>query len=146
VHIKEHVKLHIISGGWLFFTRSDQVGAGLCEFFHRNFEICWHRMTMDPGTDQLWQWRFSYIKEHVKLHILSGGWLFFMRSDQVDAGLCEFSHRNFEISGHRMTHGSRYRPAMAMGVLAYRRGRQTTYTIRAQGLWDVILASWCRGL
>jgi len=72
-----------------------------------------------PATDQLWPGGFLHIKEDVKLHILSSGWLFLMRSDQVGAGLCEFSHRNFEVLGDRMTHGSRYRLAMARGVLVY---------------------------
>jgi hypothetical protein len=37
-----------------------------------------------------------------------------------------------------MTHRSRYRPVMAMGVLAGSRGRQTTYSIRRLALFDEI--------
>ena len=30
VHLKEDVKLHILSRGWFFLRRSDRVGAGKC--------------------------------------------------------------------------------------------------------------------
>jgi hypothetical protein len=42
----------------------------------------------DPGTDQLWPCGFLHVQEDVKVHILSGGWLFLMRSDIVSAGKC----------------------------------------------------------
>jgi hypothetical protein len=41
-----------------------------------------------PATHQMGQWGLVHIKEHVKIHILSGGWLFLMRSDIVGAGKC----------------------------------------------------------
>jgi len=41
VHLKEHAKLYILSGGRFFLRGFGIVGAGLCEFPHTNFEIFW---------------------------------------------------------------------------------------------------------
>ena len=75
-----------------------------------------------PATDQLWIWGFLHIKEHVKLYIVLGGRFFLRGFGIVGAGVCDFSHTNFEIFGFEGTicsHRYRYRLAMAMGVLAY---------------------------
>jgi hypothetical protein len=45
-----------------------------------------------------------------------------------------------------LAHGSSYRHAMDMGVGAYERGRQTTYTIRRLNYLEGFLTTWCRGL
>jgi hypothetical protein len=73
VHLKEDVKLHIISVGRLFLRGSWLFGAGVWEFSHRNVEIISTFLATDPGTDRLWPWGVLHIKEDVKLHILSGG-------------------------------------------------------------------------
>jgi hypothetical protein len=41
VHIKEHVKLHILSSGGVNPGGFGMVGAGVWEFSHTNFEIFW---------------------------------------------------------------------------------------------------------
>jgi hypothetical protein len=89
--------------------------------------------TMDPGTDQLCTRGLVHIKEDVKLNILLGGGLNPGGSWLLGAGVWKFPHTNFEIfgsGGSIWTHGSRHRLAMAMGVLVYSRGRQTTCSIR----------------
>jgi hypothetical protein len=89
VHIKEHVKLYILSGGW---------------FFLRGSWLLWCRVKYPPGiskflgfgelyaptmaaTDQLWTWGLLHIQEDVKLHILSGGGAFPWSSWLYGAGL-----------------------------------------------------------
>jgi hypothetical protein len=71
-----------------------------------------------------------HIKEHIKLHILTRGWLFLMRSDRVGAGKCVKISKLWDISAH----GSTHRPAMDMGVTANERGHQTTYYT----IWSVL--------
>jgi hypothetical protein len=73
-------------------------------------------------TDQLWIWGLAHIKEHVKLYIVLGGRFFLRGFGIVGAGVCDFSHTNFEIFGFGGTlvrHRSRYRPAIATGVGTY---------------------------
>ena len=134
VHIKEHVKLYILSGGrfflrgsWLLRCRV-KYPSGISKFL--GFGELYGQTV--PGTDQLWPWGLLHIQEDVQLHILSGGgispggsWLFV-------AGVWKFPHTNFEIFGFWgtiWTHGSRYRPDRDMGVGTYQRARQTTYSI-----------------
>ena len=79
-------------------------------------------MPTDPGTHQIGTWGLGHIKEHAKLYIRAGGRRFLRGSWLLGAGLCEFSHTNFEIfelGGSICTHGSRYRQAMAIGVPTY---------------------------
>ena len=61
-------------------------------------------------------------------------------------GILPHKFRNFWVWGTIWTNGASHRPAMAMGVLAYPRGRQTTYSIRWWSISMVILAIWCRTL
>ena len=44
-----------------------------------------------------------------------------------------------------MSHGSTHRNAIDTGLLAYERGRQTTYTVRRLSCFNVILVTWCWG-
>jgi hypothetical protein len=86
-----------------------------------------------PATDQLWTWGLRHIKGQVKLYILLGGRFLLRGFGIVGAGVCDFSHTNFEIFGFGgtiWTNGASHRPAMAMVVLAYSRGCPIPYSIR----------------
>jgi len=125
VHIKEHAKLYILSGGQRLLRGSWPFGAGVWEIPHTNFEILVFGELYAPtmaATDQLWTWGFLHIQEDVKLHILSGGRFFLRGFGIVGAGVWEFSHTNFEIFGFGgtiWTNGASHRPAMDMGVGTY---------------------------
>jgi hypothetical protein len=87
----------------------------------------------DPGTDQLCTRGLGHIKEHVKLHILSGGGINPGGSWPFGAGVWKFPHTNFEIfvfGGTIWTNSCSHRLAMGMGVLEYSRACQTTDSIR----------------
>src|SRR6202035_694354 len=88
VHIKEHVKLYILSGGrfflrgsWLLQCRV-KYPPGISKFLSFG-EL--YAPTM-AATDQLWTWGLVHIQEDVKLHILSGGGTFPWSSGPFGAG------------------------------------------------------------
>jgi hypothetical protein len=85
-------------------------------------------------TGKIGTWGLVHIKDHIKLQILTRGWLISMRSDRVGAGKCVKISKLWDISAH----GSTHRPAMDMGVAANERGRQTTYSIRRWTFLNVI--------
>jgi hypothetical protein len=107
-----------------------------------------YRQTV-PATDSLWLWGFLHIEEDVKLHILSGGGINPGGSWVFGAGVWIFPTEISKILAGKPTlgtNGSSHSAGMAMGVGAYQRARQTTYSIRGVDHsvhnWD----SWCRGL
>src|SRR6202030_1804319 len=94
VHIKEHVKLYILSGGrfflrgsWLLRCRV-KYPPGISKFLGFG-EL--YAPTM-AATDQLWTWGLEHIKEHAKLYILAGGRRFMRGSWQLGAGVWKFPH------------------------------------------------------
>ena len=90
MHIKEHAKLYILSGGQRLLRGSWPFGAGVWEIPHTNFEILVFGELYAPtmaATDQLWTWGVLHIQEDVKLHILLGGGAFPWSSWLYGAGL-----------------------------------------------------------
>jgi hypothetical protein len=99
-HIKEHVKLYILSGGRFFLRGFGIVGAGVWVFSHTNFEIfgfggticthdASHRVAMAMGV-------LAYSRGHPTTYSIR--WLNFFKGFWHSWCRClGISHRNFEI-------------------------------------------------
>ena len=135
VHLKEHVKLYILSGGrfflrgsWLLRCRV-KYPPGISKFW--GFGELYGQTV--PATAQIGTQGLMHIKGHIKLYILSRGQRLVRGSWLLGAGVWKFPHTNFEIFGFGgtiCTHSSMYRPAMTIFFPIYQRALQTTYSIR----------------
>jgi len=103
--MKEHIKLCILSGGWVIGRLSWLLCMGVKWFLHseardwrpttENYKVGKQTLwATDAPTGMLWTWGLVHMKEDIKLHILAGGWIFLRGSGVVGAGGKVFSHTN----------------------------------------------------